>query len=316
VSKLELLNFSGVYKYFRDPGGGFVTAVDGVDLAIQENEVIALVGESGSGKTTLGRLSVRLVEPSRGKILFEGRGLEGIRREELWRRAQYIHQDPYSSLDPYLTVGEVLDRPLRYLLGVGDPKETAEMVSGFLDKIGMHHIAPTTRINRLSGGERQRILVSRAFIIKPKFVAADEPTTMVDFIHRNEVLNLLLELKKESGSSILFITHDLSLASHIADRVVIMHSGKIVEMGSRADVVQNPLHPYTQALFSVTPDKLLGQKETPRILAKPIPRYLNPSTLGCKYASNCPYVFERCRRETPTLIDVGKGHFVSCFKYG
>lgn len=316
VSELELINFSEVYKYFRDPGGNFVTAVDGVDLIIQEDEVIALVGESGSGKTTLGRLSVRLIEPSRGKILFEGRELTGIKREELWKKAQYIHQDPFSSLDPYLTVGEVLDRPLKYLLGVGDPKERADTVSGFLSKIGMEHITPTTRINRLSGGERQRILVSRAFIIKPKFVAADEPTTMVDFIHRNEILRLLLELKRESGSSILFITHDLSLASHVADRVVIMHRGKIVEMGSRLDVVQNPLHPYTQALFSVTPDRLLNQKETPRIVAKPLARYFGPSKQSCKYAPNCPYVFERCRRETPTLIDMGGGHLVSCFKYG
>ncbi len=311
---MDLLRFNGVYKYFRDPSGGIVTAVDGVDLGVQRDEIVALVGESGSGKTTLGRLSVRLIDPSRGDVLFEGKSVSTVDRERLWREAQYIHQDPYSSLDPYLTVGEVLERPLKYLLGL-ESSERADRVADFLNRIGMEHISPNTRVNRLSGGERQRVLVSRAFIIKPKFVAADEPTTMVDFIHRNEILNLLLDLKRESASSILFITHDLSLATHIADRIVIMHRGKIVEMGSRQDVVGNPLHPYTQALFAVTPDRLLHNKDPINIGARPVGRYLGYARQYCRYAPNCPYVFERCRKEPPTLTDMGGGHYVSCFKY-
>lgn len=312
---MALLSLQEVYKYFKDPAGNIVTAVDGVSLEIDSDEIVALVGESGSGKTTLGRLSVGLTEPSRGKILFEGKELSKIDRDRLWRMAQYIHQDPYSALDPYLTVGEVLERPLRYLLGVRDAQERLETIRVFLAKIGMDHITPNTRVNRLSGGERQRILVGRAFIVRPKFVVADEPTTMVDFIHRNDILSLLLDLKRESGSSILFITHDLSLASYIADRIVIMYRGKIVETGKRADVVENPLHPYTRVLFSVTPEKLVAQREKSVVGVKAEIRRPNLTTKSCRYVSACPYAFERCRKEEPTLRDTGGGHMVSCFMF-
>ncbi|MEM3711359.1 MAG: ABC transporter ATP-binding protein [Thermoprotei archaeon] len=313
---MAVVRFQEVYKYFKDPSGNIVTAVDGVTFDVGNNEVVALVGESGSGKTTLGRLSVRLIEPSRGKVLFEGNDIKALGKDELWKKAQYIHQDPYSSLDPYLTVGEVLERPLRHLLGMDDPNTISDTVRSFMDKIGMEHITPETRVNRLSGGERQRVLVSRAFIINPKFVAADEPTTMVDFIHRNEILKLLLDLKRESGSSILFITHDLELASHISDRIVIMHRGRVVELGPRDELVENPLHPYTQALFSVTPNKLLTHEDVAKIVVRPTTHYVNPTKPGCRYAPNCPYSFERCIKETPNLVDMGGGHLVSCFKYG
>jgi peptide/nickel transport system ATP-binding protein len=313
VVSLDVVSFEEVYKYFRDTTGKIITAVDGVKLKIKEDEIMALVGESGSGKTTLGRISVGLIQPSKGRVLFNGKEISDYTKKELWKRAQYIHQDPYSSLDPYLTVGDVLDRPLKYLLGIDDEKTRREIVQSFLQRAGMEHIPLTTRINRLSGGERQRVLVGRAFIIKPKFVAADEPTSMVDFVHRNEILNMLFNLKKESNSSIMFITHDLSIASYISNRIAIMHKGRIVEFGSKNQVVDTPFHPYTQALFSVTPEKLL--KGSVAVSSKLVPRVFGLEQSRCKYADVCPFVFERCRKETPVLRDVGDGHSVACFKY-
>jgi peptide/nickel transport system ATP-binding protein len=188
-------------------------------------------------------------------------------------------------------------------------------VDGFMRKIGLGHISTSSKISRLSGGEKQRVLVSRAFISKPKFVAADEPTTMVDFIHRNEILGLLQGFKNELKTSILFITHDLSLASYLADRVAIMYRGRIVEIGTKPEMMESPLHPYTQALFSVTPDKLVSESRKSSFRAPITTNLMDTWENACGYRNSCPYAFEKCHKATPTLQNVGGDHLVACFKY-
>jgi peptide/nickel transport system ATP-binding protein len=308
----ELLKFEDVTKFFRDKKGRIVTAVDSINLRIQENQVLALVGESGSGKTTLGRMSIGLIQASKGEILFDGKKLRSYKRRELWRKVQYIHQDPYSSLDPYLTVKEILDRPLRYLTEMNDERRRLETISTFLEGIGLEHIDMNTRVSRLSGGERQRVLVARAFILTPKYVAADEPTTMVDFIHRNEILELLQKVRKDLGSTMLFITHDLSIASFLADYVAIMFQGSIVEYGRRTELLKEPLHPYTQTLFSVTPERL-ASGDIPSSFRQEIPGISSPGNGGCKYARACPFVFDKCQSRHPPLEQVGNDHWVACY---
>lgn len=310
----SIVEFRGVSKYFKDKKGGIVTAVDSVDVAIKRDQVLALVGESGSGKTTLGRISVGLVAASKGDVFFDGRDIRDYRKEELWRKAQYIHQDPYSALDPYLTIRDVLERPLRFLSGMTDRRQRTESVSRIMEAIGLERISTNTKVARLSGGEKQRVLLARSFIMTPTFVAADEPTTMVDFIHRNEILSLLRKLRKELGTSMLLITHDLSVASFLADYVAIMFRGSVVEYGLRSEVLDKPLHPYTQTLLSLTPDKLAsGEAQVAAIIQKRKILALSEGQKGCKYATRCQYAFEKCAGTHPPLEHVSGEHLVACY---
>jgi len=312
--KENIVELRGVSKYFKDKKGGILTAVDSVDIVVGRNQVIALVGESGSGKTTLGRISVGLIEASKGEVLFDGKGIRKYKKNDLWRRAQYLHQDPYSALDPYLTIGEVLERPLRFLSGVGNKDQRRERVSRMLQAIGLASMPVNTKVARLSGGEKQRVLLARSFIMTPDFVAADEPTTMVDFIHRNEILALLRNLRKELGTSMLLITHDISVASFLADYVAIMFRGSVVEYGRRPEVLETPLHPYTQTLLSLTPDKLAsGAVRVKDLLQKKRDVALTAQGRGCKYESRCPYAFDKCRGPHPPLERVSGEHMVACY---
>jgi peptide/nickel transport system ATP-binding protein len=247
-----------VSKYFRDRGRNIVTALDDVSFQIEKGKILGLVGQSGSGKTTAARISVGLTKASKGAVIVDGIEVDKIKdRRQLWIKAQYIHQDPYSSLDPYMTVREVLERPLRFLLN-RKPVETKEPVIQMLHVIGLD---PANfldkRIQELSGGERQRVMIARAFITNPVYAVADEPTTMIDSIHRNSILQLLQRLKKEFNTSFLLITHDLSIAADICDDLAIMQNGKIVEYGTKDIILTNPTQQYTKDLLSATPEKLV-----------------------------------------------------------
>ena len=310
----NIVQFEGVSKYFKDRGGGITTAVDSVDVGVGRDKVLALVGESGSGKTTLGRISVGLIEASKGEVFFDGKRIHDYKRKELWKSAQYIHQDPYSALDPYLSIKDFLDRPLKYLAGMADQKERMDTISSFVEAIGLGHTSVNAKLSRLSGGEKQRVLLARAFILRPKFVAADEPTTMVDFIHRNEILELLKRLRKDIGTSMMLITHDLSIASFLSDYITIMFRGSIVEYGRREEVVGAQLHPYTRTLFSLTPEKLAkGEVEVASLIKQRHGMPLRGPERGCKYASRCPYVFEKCSGRHPLLEHVTGEHWVACY---
>lgn len=309
----SVLEFRHISQYFRDRNGGIVTAAEDVNLSIRYGEVLAIVGESGSGKTTLGRLSVGLGKPSKGTILLNGIDLQKYKKAELRKKAQYIHQDPYSALDPYLSVQEVLERPLVYVKQIKDSSSRLEIMEKILDDMGMESYILRKSVRELSGGQKQRILLARAFVLEPMYVVADEPTTMVDFVRRGEILALLSDLKKKIGTSILLITHDVSVASALSDRMAVMYRGEIVESASTSELMKNPLHPYTLALFSVTPEKLMKQDPSMINLKRTNVR-IPPNFEGCRYSFVCPLAFDRCRKERPVLEEVGGNHQVACFK--
>lgn len=308
------MEFRNVCQYFHGKDGGIITAAEDINLSIKFGEVMALVGESGSGKTTLGRLSVGLGQPSKGEILLNGQNLSKIAKQDLRGRAQYIHQDPYSALDPYLSVREVLERPLIHVRRLRDPERREEIMTRMLDGMGLESFYLTKSVRELSGGQKQRVLVARAFVIEPEYVVADEPTTMVDFVRRNEILNLLANLRSKMGTAVLLITHDVSVASRLSNNVAVMYKGEIVEYGKTDEILKNPLHPYTLALLSVTPEKLMKQ-EGPLLATTKRANVIIPSRFeGCRYSFVCPYAFDRCRGERPRLIEVTPDHKVACFK--
>lgn len=252
-----VVEFSSVSKYFKDRRNNIVTALDDVSLRIEKGKILGLVGQSGSGKTTAARISVGLTRPSKGTVTVDGMDVAKIKDlKQLWIRAQYIHQDPYSSLDPYMSVHEVLERPLRFLLNQRR-SDTQEPVMRMMDVIGLDRSFLEKRVQELSGGERQRVMIARAFITNPVYAVADEPTTMIDSIHRNSILELLQRLKSEFNTSFLLITHDLSIAADICDDLAIMQKGKIVEYGKKDSVLNNPREQYTKDLLSATPEKLV-----------------------------------------------------------
>ena len=309
-----VIEFKNVCHYFNDKNGGIITAANDVNLSIKYGEVLALVGESGSGKTTLGRLSVGLGRPSKGEILLNGKNLSNYSKLELRGKAQYIHQDPYSALDPYLSVREVLERPLIHVRGIKSTERREDIMTRILDGMGMESFYLTKSVRELSGGQKQRVLVARAFVIEPEYVVADEPTTMVDFVRRNEIIALLSNLRLKMGTAVLLITHDVSVASRLSDKVAVMYKGEIVEYGKTSEVLKNPLHPYTLALLSVTPEKLMKQEGLLLSTTKKGNVSIPMNFEGCNYSFVCPFAFGRCRVENPRLVEMSAEHKVACFK--
>ncbi len=295
----------------------FIKAVNGLNFDIRENEVFCLAGESGCGKSTTGRLLIRLLEPTSGKVLFKGRDIYAIPKEkfkEYRKYMQIIFQDPYESLNPRMTVYDLIEEPLR-IHNIGDEKERFDLVYQALMDVGLE--PPEDFMIRyphqLSGGQRQRVAIARALILKPEFVVADEPVSMLDVSIRAGILKLMLDLKEKYGLTYLFITHDLSVAYHMCDRLAVMYLGKIVEMGPAEDVILSPLHPYTKALVEAVPkgepelkDRL---KEVPIIGDVPSPIDL---PTGCIFSPRCVKRFDLCDKEEPLLLEVGNDRYVAC----
>jgi oligopeptide/dipeptide ABC transporter ATP-binding protein len=292
-----------------------VKAVDGISFDVMPGEVVGLVGESGSGKTTAGRTILRLVEPTSGEIVFDGTDIARIPAPAMrdWRRRmQIIFQDPYASLNPRMTVGEIVGQALKiHRLASGADME--DRVVQLLQKVGLAASAVRRYPHEFSGGQRQRIGIARALAVSPQFIVADEPVSALDVSIQAQVLNLLLDLKSELQLTLLFIAHDLSVVEYISDRVIVMYLGKIMEVAPARELYRNPVHPYTQALLSAipVPDPTVRRERV--ILQGDIPSPINPPS-GCVFRTRCPIAAPECAKVEPPLEAVGPGHFKACIR--
>jgi len=321
VNNGTLVEAKDLFKYFPIHAGltsrhvADVRAVDGVSFTIQQGETLGLVGESGSGKTTIGRLLLRLLPATRGAILFEGQDVLAMNRGEirrLRRSMQIIFQDPFASLNPRMTVGDIIAEPLE-IHGITKGKETDHRVRELLELVGLQPYHANRYPHEFSGGQRQRVGVARALAVNPKFIVCDEPVSALDVSIQAQVINLLEELQQKFGLTYLFIAHDLSVVRHISSRVAVMYVGKIVELADRDALYQNPLHPYTQALLSAIPipDPVLEKRRKRIVLTGDIPSPVSPPS-GCRFHTRCPVAFDRCVTEEPPLREYEPGHFAAC----
>jgi peptide/nickel transport system ATP-binding protein len=309
----------GLFKSLFSRRELYVRAVDGVDLDIKKREIFGLVGESGSGKTTTGKLLVKLIQPTYGKILFHGKDITSISEREfkpLRQKLQLVFQDPYESLNPRMSIYDILAEPLR-VQNVAHGNEVYERVCKILEDVEL--IPPEEFLQRypheLSGGQRQRVATGRALVLNPEFIVADEPVSMLDVSIRAEVLNLMLHLRETYGVSFLYITHDLALARHLCDTIAVMYLGKVVERASAEKLVKEPLHPYTKALIAAVPVPNPASKRAEVTVKGEIPSPINPPP-GCRFHPRCPqYIGEICRTKEPKLVDLGSSHYVACHLY-
>ncbi len=297
-----------------------VKAVDDISFFVRKGEVFGLAGESGSGKSTTGRLLLRLTEPTDGRIFFKGKNITTLsakRMKPLRKEMQMIFQDPYESLDPRMLVKEIVAEPIRIQGIAKSEEEVEERVKKILTEVEM--VPPEEFLYRfpheLSGGQRQRVAVARAFVVDPEFVVADEPVSMLDVSIRAEVLNEMLSLVQRRQVSFIYITHDLALAKHICDRLAIMYLGKIVEIGPTAKVINNPLHPYTQALIAAVPVPDPANKRGDLPISGEIPSPINPP-LACRFHTRCPFAFTECTHVEPYLVEVEPEHWAACHMVG
>jgi oligopeptide transport system ATP-binding protein len=314
-----LVKTDNLRKYFPVRGGVFsravsaVKAVDGVSLEISAGETLGLVGESGCGKSTLGRTILRLLEPSSGQILFRNQNIldyDSSRLRALRKEMQIIFQDPYSSLNPRMTVGSIIGEAFTiHKLARG--KEKRRRIMALLEEVGLHPDAYGRYPHEFSGGQRQRIGIARALAVEPKFIVCDEPVSALDVSIQAQILNLLMELQERRNLTYLFIAHDLRVVEHISDRVAVMYLGKIVELAPAERLYANPLHPYTMALLSAVPTPDPAHKKTRIILEGDVPSPVNPPP-GCPFHPRCGYSTGVCRESEPEWKQYEPGHFASC----
>ena len=315
----NLIEVKRLRKYFPAGGGllgvgrEVVKAVDDVSFTIRRGETFGLVGESGCGKTTTGRCILRLVEPTEGEVWFDGRDMISLKGEELRRLRrdmQIIFQDPYSSLNPRMRVGEIIAEPL-VIHRAGNRGERRDRVVELLRLVGLDPEHAGRYPHEFSGGQRQRIGIARALALNPRFVVCDEPVSALDVSVQAQVVNLLQDLQEQLGLTYLFISHGLSVVEHISTRVGIMYLGKLVEVASSEEIFRNPVHPYTQALFSAIPLADPDARRERVLLAGDIPTPVNPPS-GCRFRTRCPVAEPRCAEDDPDLVEVAPDHFVAC----
>lgn len=299
---------------------GVLKAVDRVSLSVQKGETLGLVGESGCGKSTLARMVVRLLPPSAGEILLNGESVwsnDAALRRSLPRRVQMIFQDPFSSLNPRMRVGGAIGEGLR-IHKVGTRRERKARVLELLERVGLSSEYAGRYPHEFSGGQRQRLAIARALALDPDLVVCDEPVSALDVSIQAQVLNLLAELQENLGLTYFFISHDLSVVSHIADRVAVMYLGRLVELASSKELYQHPAHPYTKALLAAVPQPdpaLKAGRGEPERLRGDIPSPVD-TPAGCPFHPRCPEVMDVCTRRDPSWLEVGPGHWAACFLYG
>ena len=308
-----MLEVTGLKKYFS-AAGGVVRSVDGVSLSIRRGETLGLVGESGCGKTTTGRTIVRLYEPTEGRVVFKGRDITHLSQGELLpfrKQMQMIFQDPYASLNPRMTVGDIVMEPM-VIHGVPRDERTDRM-RRLMTLVGLDSEHANRYPHEFSGGQRQRIGIARALAVEPEFIVADEPISALDVSIQAQVVNMLEDLQSELGLTYLFIAHDLSMVKHISSRIAVMYLGSIVELAESGELYSNPQHPYTQSLLSSipVPDPDRSDARHRLELKGEIPSPLNPPS-GCKFHTRCPKARPECREAAMELRDVGGGHLTAC----
>ncbi|MSU57953.1 MAG: dipeptide ABC transporter ATP-binding protein [Pedosphaera sp.] len=301
-----------------DWSGEFVKAVDDVSFTIAPGDTLGLVGESGCGKTTLGRAIVRLVEPTAGKILFEGEDLTAMNGGQLRarrRKFQMIFQDPFGSLNPRMTIEDVIGEALDiHELADGKPARRAR-INELLGAVGLDAACAQRYPHEFSGGQRQRIGIARALAVEPKLIVCDEPVSALDVSVQAQIINLLQDLQQQHGLAYLFIAHDLAVVEHISRRVMVMYLGKIVELAEAKEVIRAPKHPYTQALISAIPEMDPDTKRKRIVLPGDVPSPIHPPT-GCPFHPRCPIAEARCKIETPPLRELNPGHWTACHLAG
>ena len=318
---INLIEISNLKKYFPIKGGlfnkkiGDVKAVEKINFTIKKGDVLGLVGESGSGKTTLGRSILRLIEPSEGKIIFENIDITSLPEKEMrkFRKdMQIIFQDPFASLDPRKRVVNIIGQGLKIHTNLKE-NEIKETVLNLLEQVDLQAEHLTRYPHEFSGGQRQRIGIARAIALKPKFIVADEPVSALDVSIQAQILNLLQDLKKQYLLTMLFISHDLSVVKYVADKVMVMYLGKVVEIADADKLYSSPLHPYTISLLEITPTINPKHKRSRNILKGDIPSPINPPS-GCVFRTRCPKADSECAKIVPELRELKDNHFVACIK--
>jgi oligopeptide/dipeptide ABC transporter ATP-binding protein len=316
-----LLEVRDLKKYFPIHRGVFsrvsgqVLAVDGVSFALRRGETLGLVGESGCGKSTVGRTVLKLLQPTAGQILVDGQDITDLEPQALLpyrQRLQMIYQDPYASLNPRMTAGEIVAEPF-VIHGVGgSTRERAERVAQLFARVGLRPEHIHSYPHEFSGGQRQRIGIARALALSPELIVGDEPVSALDVSIQAQIINLLMDLQDELGLSYLFVAHDLAVVEHISHRVAVMYLGRIVELTDKTRLFAAPLHPYTEALLSAVPIPKSSARKKRRIILKgDVPSPINPPS-GCHFHTRCPYAHTRCRAEPPPLRQVEPGHWAAC----
>lgn len=308
----KLIEVRNLVKHFP-AANGVVQAVDDVSFHIFQGETLGVVGESGCGKSTAGRLTIRLIEPTSGSILFEGQDIAEVDRhrlKELRREMQIIFQDPFSSLDPRKTIGDTIAKPLS-IHKLAHGKDLYEKVLELMETVGLDPRWVNRYPHELDGGRRQRVGIARALAVRPKYVVCDEPVSALDVSIQAQVLNLMQDLQEELGLTYLFISHDLSVVRHVSNRVTVMYLGQLVELADSDELFLNPQHPYTKALLSAIPVPTLHFKRERIILKGDVPSPKNPPS-GCRFHTRCPFAEPLCQVETPAFKEGNPGHYVAC----
>ena len=318
-----LLRVEHLYQYF--PAGGFgkkkrfVQAVDDVSFTIDEGETLGLVGESGCGKTTTGRTILRLYEPTKGKIVYNGDVLfdsetrTAVDMKPYRRQMQIVFQDPYASLDPRMTVGDIVGEAIDIHNLASSKEERRERIVSLLEQVGLNSEHANRYPHEFSGGQRQRVGIARALAVNPDFIVCDEPISALDVSIQAQVVNMFEDLQQEMGLTYLFIAHDLSVVKHISNRIGVMYLGKLVELADSNELIFHNVHPYTRSLISAIPiaDPKIARASKRIVLEGDVPSPLNPPS-GCRFRTRCPYATELCAQQEPEFKEIGKGHFAAC----